>query len=80
MYIKPFTRVGYAPPVWKRDSCQRIEEIIQNAGTTPGQFNQLRNVNTVRWASRNITTQPGDIDDRNSDVIAVVINAGKNMF
>ena len=40
--------------------------------------NQLRNVNTVRWESRNITTQPGEIDDRKSEVIVFVVNAGMN--
>ena len=38
--------------------------------------NQLRNVNTVRWGSRNITTQLGEIDDRKSEVIAFVVNVG----
>ena len=28
--------------------------------------------------SRNITTQPGEIDDRKSEVIAFVVNAGMN--
>ena len=31
---------------------------IQNASTTPSKSNQLRNVNTVRWESWNVTTQP----------------------
>ena len=52
---------------------------IQNASTTPSKSNQLRNVNTVRWESRNITTQPGEIDDRKSKVIAFVVNAGMNI-
>ena len=31
---------------------------IQNASTTSSKSNQLRNVNTVRWESWNVTTQP----------------------
>ena len=46
---------------------------IQNASTTPIKSNQLRNINTARWKSRNITTRPGEIDDRNSEVIAFVV-------
>ena len=49
---------------------------IQNASTTPSKSNQLRYVNTILWDSRNITTQPVGIDDRKSDVIAFVVNAG----
>ena len=49
---------------------------IKNATTTPCESNQLRNVNTVQWESRNITTQPGEIDYRKPKVIAFVVNAG----
>ena len=49
---------------------------ILNASTTPSKSNQLRNVNTVRWESRNITIQPGEIDDRESEFIAFVVKAG----
>ena len=52
---------------------------IQNASATPSKSNQLGNVNTVRLKSRNITTQPGDIDDRKSEVIAFVVNTGINI-
>ena len=55
----------------------RIE--IRNASATPSKSYQLRNVNTIRWESRNITTQPGENDDRKSDVIAFVVNAGMNI-
>ena len=48
---------------------------IQNASTTPSKCNQLRNVNTVRWESWNVTTQPCKINDRKSEVIAFVVNA-----
>ena len=41
--------------------------------------NQLRNVNTVRWESWNVTTQPWEINDRKSEVIAFVVNAGMNV-
>ena len=34
---------------------------IQNSSTTSSKSNQLRNVNTVRWESGNVTTQPLDI-------------------
>ena len=43
---------------------------IQNASTTPSKSNQLRNVNTVRWESWNVTTQSWEINDRKSEVIA----------
>ena len=33
----------------------------------------------VRCESRSITTQPGEIDDRESEVIAFVVNAGMNI-
>ena len=52
---------------------------IQNASTTPSKSKQLINVNTVRWESRNITTQLGEIDDRKSEVIVFVVNAGMNI-
>ena len=48
---------------------------IQNASTTPSKSNKLRNVNTVRRESRNVTTQPWEINDRKSEVIAFVVNA-----
>ena len=52
---------------------------IQNASTTPNESNKLRNVNTLRWESTDITTQPGEIDYRKSGVIAFVVNAGMNL-
>ena len=53
---------------------------IQNANTTPIKSNQLKNVNNVRWESRHITTRPGEIDDRKSEVIAFVVNACMNII
>ena len=52
----------------------------QNASTTPSESNLLQNVNTVRWEYRKITTQPGKIDYRKSEVIAFVVNAGMNVI
>ena len=52
---------------------------IQNASTTSSKSNQLRNVNTVGWASWNVTTQPWEINNRKSEVIAFVVNAGMNV-
>ena len=52
---------------------------IRNASATPSKSNQLRNVNTIGWESRNITTQPGEIDNRKSEVIAFDVNAGMNI-
>ena len=52
---------------------------IQNASTTSSKSNQLRNVNTVRWESGNVTTQPWEINNRKSEVIAFVVNAGMNV-
>ena len=52
---------------------------IQNASTTSSKSNQLRIVNTVGWESRNVTTQPWKINNRKSEVIAFVVNAGMNV-
>ena len=52
---------------------------IRNSSATPSKLKQLRNVNTIRWKSRNITTQPVEIDDWKSEVIAFVVNAGMNI-
>ena len=52
---------------------------IQNGSTTPSKSNQLRNVNIVRWESWNVKTQPWEINDRNSEVIAFAVNAGMNV-
>ena len=52
---------------------------IQNASATPSKSNQLRNVNTVRRKSWNVTTQTWEINDRKSEVIAFVVNAGMNV-
>ena len=52
---------------------------IQNSSTTPSKSNQLRNVNTVRWESWNVTAQPWEINNRQSEVIAFVVNAGMNV-
>ena len=52
---------------------------IQNASTTSSKSNQLQNVNFVRLESGNVTTQPGEINNRKSEVIAFVVNAGMNV-
>ena len=52
---------------------------IQNASTTPSKSNQLRNANTVRWESWNVTNQPWKINNTKSEVIAFVENAGINV-
>ena len=52
---------------------------IQNASTTPSKSNQQRNVNTVRRESWNVTAQPWEINNRKSEVIAFVVNAGMNV-
>ena len=52
---------------------------IKNACTTPSKCNQLRNVNTVRWEAWNVTTQPWEINNRESEVMAFVVNAGMNV-
>ena len=52
---------------------------IQNASTVPNKSKQLRNVNIVRWESWNITAQPGEIDDRKSEVIVFVVNSCMNI-
>ena len=49
---------------------------IQNASTIPSKSNQLRNVNTVRWESGKVITQPWEINKRKFEVIAFVVNAG----
>ena len=53
---------------------------FQNASKPPSKSSQLRYVNTVRLESGNITTQPGKIDDRKSELIAFVVNAGMNII
>ena len=52
---------------------------IQNASTTPSKSNQLRNVNTVRWDSGNVTTQPWEINNRKSEVITIIVNTVMNV-
>ena len=52
---------------------------IQNASTTSSESNQLRNANTVRWESGNVTAQPWEINNRKSEIIAFVVNAGMNV-
>ena len=52
---------------------------MRNASATPTKSNQLRNVNTLGWEPRSITSQPGEIDNRKSEVIAFVVNAGMNI-
>ena len=49
---------------------------LQNGSAISSKSNQLQNVNTERGESSNITTQPGQIFDRKSEVIAFVVNAG----
>ena len=51
---------------------------IHNTSTTPSKSSQLKNVYTVRWESRNITTQSNKIDARTIEVITLVVNAGMN--
>ena len=53
---------------------------FQNTSKPPSKSSQLRYVNTVRLESGNITTQPGKIDDRKSELIAFVVNAGMNII
>ena len=50
---------------------------IRIASTTPGKSSQLRNVNSIRWEYRNITTQQGDFDDMTDTTF--VVNAGINI-
>ena len=52
---------------------------IQNASATPCTSYQLQNVNTVRLESRDVTTQPGEVDDMKSEVIAFVVQAGMDV-
>ena len=52
---------------------------VQNASTTSSKSNQMRNVNTVRWEFGNVTTQPWEINNRISEVIAFVVNAGMDV-
>ena len=52
---------------------------IQNTSTTPNKSNQLRNVQPVRWESGDVTTQPWEINNRKSEDIAFVVNAGMNV-
>ena len=47
--------------------------------TAPSKSNQLRNVNTLWWESWIAITQPWEINDKKSEVIAFVVNAGINV-
>ena len=54
---------------------------IQNSSSPLSESNQLKNVNTERldYESRNIT-QSGEIDDKKSEVIELVVNVGMNII
>ena len=52
---------------------------IQNASTTSSKSNQLRNFNSVRWESGNVTSQLWEINIRKSEVIAFVVIASMNV-
>ena len=52
---------------------------IQNVSTKPSKSNEMRNVNTVRWESGNVTTQPLEIYNRKSEIISFVVNVGMNV-
>ena len=52
---------------------------IQHACTTSSKSNQLRYLNTVRWESGNVATKSWEINNRKSEVIAFVVNAGMNV-
>ena len=52
---------------------------IQSASTASSKSYQPKNINTVRWESRSVTTQPWEINKRKSEVIAFVVNAGMNV-
>ena len=52
---------------------------IENASIAPSKSNQLRNANTAWWESMNINTQPWEIYDRKSEVIAFVVKAGMDV-
>ena len=52
---------------------------VQNASTRPSKSNQLRYINTVRWESGNVTAQSWEINNRKSEVITLVVNAGMNV-
>ena len=52
---------------------------IQNASTILSKSNQLQIVNTVGWESWIVTSQSWEINDRKSELIAFVVNAGMNV-
>ena len=52
---------------------------IQNASTTPSKYNQLQNVNTVRWESGNVNTRSWEVNNGKSEIFAFVVNAGMNV-
>ena len=52
--------------IWNDSKIFRMEKY---GITKPNKSKQLQNMNTVRWDSRNNTTQPGGIDDRKLEVI-----------
>ena len=50
---------------------------IQNASIIDSKSYQLKNVNTIRWESKNINPQPEEIGDRKSEIVFVA-NPGMN--
>ena len=51
---------------------------IQHSSATSSKSNPPRNVNTVRWESRNTTPKTGEINNGKSNVIAFVVNTRMN--
>ena len=54
-------------------------QTFHDISTNSSKSNQLRNVNTVRLESGNVTAQPWEINNRKSEVIEFVVNAGINV-
>ena len=52
---------------------------IENDSAAPNKTNQLWNVDTVEWESRDITTQPGE-NNRKYKVIAFIVNTYMNII
>ena len=76
-FSKLVISISMCQQFWSNLEILRME--IRNTSITHRKSYQLRSVNTVRWESWNVTTQPWQINNRKSDVIPDVVNADMNI-
>ena len=78
---KSCVKLVVSATLWQqfRGNLKSFRMEIENAGTEPSKTNQLWNIDTVGWKSRDITAQPGEIYNRKSKLIEFVVNACMNI-